>query len=73
MADTMGLMKTRGEWTDAAAAGETTLSHKDWYDQKYGGKAAQGEEQSADEAKKQVKAGYDKIASKRHSLIGMVS
>jgi len=38
MADTMGLMKTRKEWTDAVAAGETDLPHAEWYNQKYGPK-----------------------------------
>lgn len=65
MADTVGLMETRGEWTDARAAGETELSHRDWYDQKYGSKAQKSAEQSEDENKKQVRAGYDKVASKR--------
>lgn len=73
LADTIGLMKTRGEWTDARAAGETDLSHKDWYDQKYGGKSAKTQEppeKTEDEARKQIKAGYDKVAMKRHGLIG---
>lgn len=34
MADTIGLLKTRGEWTDAVANGETTLTHAEWYKQK---------------------------------------
>lgn len=31
MADTRGLLETRGEWTDAYEAGETNLSHAEWY------------------------------------------
>lgn len=65
MADTAGLLKTRGEWTDAVTNGETTLSHKDWYEQKYGGKSAKSPEMTEEEAQKQIKAGYDKVASKR--------
>lgn len=53
MADTAGLLKTRGEWTDAVAAGETTLPHKDWYEQKYGAK-------KAEEEAKAIEAGYKK-------------
>lgn len=34
MADTMGLMKTRGEWTSAVENGETTLTHAEWYKKK---------------------------------------
>lgn len=35
MADTLGLMKTRKEWTEAVANGETDLPHSQWYEQKY--------------------------------------
>ena len=31
MADTRGLMETRGEWTDAVTAGETDMTHAEWY------------------------------------------
>lgn len=34
MADTYGLMKTRGEWTNAIENGETTLTHAEWYEKK---------------------------------------
>lgn len=34
MADTQGLMKTRGEWTEAVTAGETNLTHAEWYRKK---------------------------------------
>lgn len=34
MADTRGLMATRGEWTDAVTAGETDLTHAEWYRKK---------------------------------------
>lgn len=34
MADTVGLLKTRGEWTDAVTAGETDLTHAEWYRKK---------------------------------------
>lgn len=32
--DTYGLMKTRGEWTNAVESGETSLTHAEWYKQK---------------------------------------
>jgi hypothetical protein len=38
MADTKGLMKTRGEYTDAVTEGKTDKSHKDWYEESYGAK-----------------------------------
>jgi len=34
MADTYGLMKTRKEWTEAVAAGDTSLTHAEWYKKK---------------------------------------
>ena len=34
MADTYGLMKTRKEWTEAVANGETALTHEEWYKKK---------------------------------------
>lgn len=40
MADTVGLLKTRDEWTSAQINGETKLSHKEWYEQKYGPKSS---------------------------------
>jgi len=60
MADTVGLLKTRGEWINAVESGETTLTHKDWYDQKYSNQTKQTDEEKA----KQVKSAYDKVASK---------
>lgn len=34
MADTKGLLQTRGEWTDAITVGETDLTHAEWYRKK---------------------------------------
>lgn len=34
MADTYGLAKTRGEWSEAVANGETNLTHAEWYKKK---------------------------------------
>lgn len=34
MADTFGLMKTRAEWSEAVANGDTNLTHSEWYKQK---------------------------------------
>lgn len=31
MADTPGLIKTRKMWTEAVAAGDTSLPHDEWY------------------------------------------
>jgi len=32
MADTKGLLETRVKWLAAVEAGDTTMSHKDWYE-----------------------------------------
>ena len=42
MADTKGLLQTRGEYIDAVTEGKTDKSHKDWYEEKQ--KTAQAEE-----------------------------
>lgn len=33
MADTFGLMKTRNQYNEAVASGDTQKSHKDWYEE----------------------------------------
>lgn len=48
MGDTVGLLKSRGAWTDAVAAGETQLTHKEWYEQLI--KEQQAEQSTKDRA-----------------------
>ncbi len=60
MADTKGLLATRKAYMDAVEAGETALDHKAWYEQMM-------QQQNADsaETEKSIKAGYDRVASKK--------
>jgi len=36
MADTIGLLQTRDEYTNAVVEGKTDKSHKDWYEETRG-------------------------------------
>jgi hypothetical protein len=54
MGDTHGMMKTRGEWTDAVTAGETDLTHAEWYRKKM---------QEMEEQSKQANNGNPSILS----------
>lgn len=50
MADTIGLMKTRGEWMAAVENGETNLTHAEWYKQKKLKSQVAGEEDKKPES-----------------------
>lgn len=60
MADTKGLLATRGAYLAAVENGETDLDHKAWYEQ-----MKQQQNVADTEAAKSIKAGYDRVASKK--------
>ena len=44
MADTSGLLRTRGEYMKAVEEGETSKSHRDWYEERSRAQPAPAEE-----------------------------